>query len=67
MADRVIMVMFREEPIVSLSLLLRVLTLYVQQDLLVLQNLPLKILNRATWLRGLALLFASHLLFGKIH
>ena len=67
MADRVIMVMFREKPSVSLSLLLRVLTLYVQQDLLVLQNLPLKILNRAAWLRGLALLFASHLLFGKIH
>ena len=61
MADGVIMVMLREEPSVSLCLLLRVLTLDVQQDLLVLQNLPLKVLNRAARLRGLALLFAGHL------
>ena len=67
MADGVIMVMLREEPSVSLSLLLRVLTLDVQQELLVLQNLPLKVLNRAARLRGLALLFASYFLSGKIH
>jgi hypothetical protein len=56
------MVMLREEPSVSLSLFLRVLTLDVHQDLLVLKNLSLKVLNGAAWLWSLALLFASHLL-----
>ena len=48
------MVMLREEPSVSLGLFLRVLTLDVHQDLLVLKNLSLKVLNGAAWLRSLA-------------
>lgn len=61
------MVMLGEESSVSLSLLLRVLTLDVHQDLLVLKNLSLKVLNGAAWLWSLALLFASNLLPWKIH
>ena len=61
--DRVVVVVLWEETRVSLCLLLWVLTLNVQKDLLVFQNLPLQILYWAV-LRSFALLFATSLLLG---
>ena len=42
-ADRVVMIVLREEPIVPLCLLLRILRLDVEQDFLVFQHLSLKV------------------------
>lgn len=67
MADRVVVVVPREQACVSLSLLLRILALDVQQDFLVLKDLSLKVLNRVVVLGSFAALFASKLLLWDIH